>query len=88
VYICAFPLQQALADLGIATGSVVGFATMSAALVTPVAFASWYLVERPSLKMKAWTPPSRKALPPMLFKVAASPARSPTSRTMGRACWW
>jgi peptidoglycan/LPS O-acetylase OafA/YrhL len=50
LYIYAFPLQQLLASKGLLTFPAALLATL------PFAIASWYLVERPALKLKARLP--------------------------------
>lgn len=59
VYIYAFPLQQVAADLGVR--GPLPLLLVTSALVVPIAFASWRLVERPALRAKSWNP-----LPPRL----------------------
>ena len=51
-YIFAFPLQQLLATLGAAAWGVSPFWLIATALTLPVAAASWFLIERPSLRLK------------------------------------
>lgn len=52
VYIYAFPLQQSLAALGAAGWPVLGFLLASTAVTLPLAFASWYAVERPCMRLR------------------------------------
>lgn len=53
VYIYAFPLQQALAALGVQTAmGVEGFAAMSVGVTLPLAWLSWQFVERPAKGFK------------------------------------
>ena len=57
-YVYAFPLQQALVCVGLGTLAVPLFAALSIAVTLPVAAASWFLVEKPALRLK------RPARPP------------------------
>ena len=53
INIYAFPVQQLLAQLSLNTlGGPVLFATISALITLPFAVASFYLVEKPALKLK------------------------------------
>jgi peptidoglycan/LPS O-acetylase OafA/YrhL len=52
-YIYAFPIQQLLlAWLGAATLGVAGLAALSLLVILPLAAASWFIVERPAMKLK------------------------------------
>lgn len=55
VYIYAFPLQQAMADLGLVRDPLL-MVVAATLLVVPVAWLSWQLVERPALSLKHWQP--------------------------------
>ena len=68
-YIYAFPVQQLLAVVGAATLPVGAFALLSTLLTLPVAAASWFLVEKPALRLKR---PRREA-----------PAVAPAAPTRG-----
>lgn len=57
-YIFAFPLQQLLATLGLAGVGVLGFCLVAVAATLPVAAASWFLVERPALRLRRVKRPS------------------------------
>jgi peptidoglycan/LPS O-acetylase OafA/YrhL len=56
VYIYAFPVQQMLADLRIGVDHVALFLLLSALGTVPLAFASWFGVERPLMRLKRVTP--------------------------------
>jgi peptidoglycan/LPS O-acetylase OafA/YrhL len=51
-YIYGFPIQQLLATAGAAAWGVPAFAAVSVAATLPLAAASWFLVERPALRLK------------------------------------
>jgi peptidoglycan/LPS O-acetylase OafA/YrhL len=51
VYIYAFPLQQLLYQAGAHRLDVAGFVVASAVCVAPFAVASWWLVERPAMRV-------------------------------------
>jgi len=51
-YVYAFPMQQLLACVGLATLPMAVFAGLAIAVTLPVAAASWFLVERPALRLK------------------------------------
>lgn len=51
-YIYAFPVQQLLATAGLASAGVALFALTSLVLTVPLAALSWFLVERPALRLK------------------------------------
>lgn len=52
VYIYAFPVQQLLAIVGAGALGVPAFAVLSFLATLPLAVASWFLVERPALRLK------------------------------------
>ena len=52
VYIYAFPVQLLLAIAGATRFGSVGYTALTVALVVPLAWASWLLVERPALRLK------------------------------------
>ena len=56
MYIYAFPTQQVLAMAGVAALGWLPFALIAVVLTIPAAAASWWLVERPALRMKNWRP--------------------------------
>jgi peptidoglycan/LPS O-acetylase OafA/YrhL len=62
-YVYAFPLQQTLACVGLATLPVPVFALLSVAVTLPVAAASWFVVERPALRLKGRSRPPVLASP-------------------------
>jgi len=51
-YIYGYPMQQMLIAVGAASLGVFGFFLGSVAVVLPLAFVSWRLVERPALRLK------------------------------------
>jgi peptidoglycan/LPS O-acetylase OafA/YrhL len=54
VYIYAFPLQQLLVMAGATKYGVGVYTALSLLAVIPFAVASWFLVERPALRLKNW----------------------------------
>ncbi len=52
IYIYAFPVQQAIVATGLGTTPMTNLA-LSLAVTVPLAALSWYLVEKPALKLKA-----------------------------------
>lgn len=57
VYLFAFPLQQLMAVAGVpAAVGLEWFAVLSVAVTVPVAWASWLLVERPSMRLRRLMP--------------------------------
>lgn len=76
VYLFAFPLQQLMAVGKVP--EVVGpfwFAVLSIAVTLPIAWASWLLVERPSLRLRSMVPAESKSrLIPVGGDAAASEA--------------
>ena len=71
-YVYAFPLQQLLACVGLATLPMAVFAGLAIAVTLPVAAASWFLVERPALRLKRR--PERRSCPPAPAEFARSTA--------------
>jgi len=57
-YVYAFPLQQALVCVGLGSLPVALFAGLSLVVTLPVAAASWFLVERPALRLKRYGRPA------------------------------
>lgn len=53
IYIYAFPVQQLLSQLGVNNAGVWVYSIVAALLTLPLAVASYYLVERPALKLKS-----------------------------------
>lgn len=53
IYIYAFPVQQLLAQLGFQDYGVVIYTLLAAIITVPLAVLSYYLVERPALKLKS-----------------------------------
>ncbi len=70
VYIYAFPLQQLLALAGATRWGLAGYTVLCLLAVVPFAAASWFVVERPALRLKRLFGPRPAAAPP-----AAEPAR-------------
>lgn len=54
IYILAFPVGQVLICLGAARFGIAGFAAVNLAATIPLAWASWFLVERPALARKGF----------------------------------
>lgn len=52
VYIYAYPVQQLLVIVGAGALGVPVFAVLSLLATAPLAIASWFLVERPALRLK------------------------------------
>lgn len=53
VYLFAFPMQQLMAVAGVPKAvGLVWFAALSLAVTVPVAWASWLMVERPSMRLR------------------------------------
>ena len=72
VYLFAFPLQQLMAVAGVP--GAVGlewFAVLSVAVTVPVAWASWLLVERPSMRLRRWVPVEGRPAPVLPVESAA-----------------
>jgi peptidoglycan/LPS O-acetylase OafA/YrhL len=64
VYLFAFPLQQLMAVANVPESVGLGwFAVLSVAVTVPVAWASWVLVERPSLRLRRLMPAVPRAAP-------------------------
>lgn len=52
VYIYAFPVQQMIAQAGIAREQPLLMIVLTTIAVVPLAYASWHLIERPALRLK------------------------------------
>ena len=52
VYIYAYPVQQLLVVFGAASFGYLAYSLLSVVCVAPLAVASWWLIERPSLALK------------------------------------
>lgn len=52
VYIYAYPITQLLVAAGLTRIGLAPFMALTIALVIPVAFVSWRLIEAPSLRLK------------------------------------
>ncbi|MFY0407477.1 acyltransferase family protein [Solicola sp. PLA-1-18] len=61
MYIYGFPVQQAVVLAGAATWSPLALAVTALVLTVPLAAASWILVERPALRLKARRPSTDRA---------------------------
>lgn len=57
VYIYGFPVQQLFADYGLYKHGIVPYILASALGAFVLAVLSWYLVERPALRLKDWVVP-------------------------------
>jgi len=53
VYIYAFPVQQLLVTAGVLTLGVLEFSLIAFVITVPIAMASWYLIEKPALRMRS-----------------------------------
>ena len=56
IYIYSFPVAMLLGSYGVANHGYALFFTMSVLCTIPLAVASWWLIERPALKMRRWKP--------------------------------
>lgn len=77
VYIYAFPIQQVLVMYGL--GRLVHpliFAVVAAAITLPLAFASWFFVEKPALQLKSRF---KRATPPVSPDPRIDSSTSPPS---------
>ena len=52
VYIYAFPMQQVLVILGVSALGVPWFAVLSAIVTLPLAVGSWFLIEKPAMRLR------------------------------------
>ena len=59
-YIYAYPVQVLLGIWGVARWGYIAYATLGVLATIPLAMASWWLIERPVLRLKKWTPLSSK----------------------------
>jgi peptidoglycan/LPS O-acetylase OafA/YrhL len=56
MYIYAFPVQVLLAFWGVTRWGYLAYALMGVLATIPLAVASWWLIERPALRLKKWSP--------------------------------
>jgi peptidoglycan/LPS O-acetylase OafA/YrhL len=64
VYLFAFPLQQLMAVAGVPEAvGLEWFAVLSVVVTVPVAWASWLLVERPSMRLRRLVPVGGRPTP-------------------------
>ncbi|MGO4360832.1 acyltransferase family protein [Terrabacter sp. RAF57] len=64
VYLFAFPLQQLMAVAGVPEAvGLEWFAVLSVVVTVPVAWASWLLVERPSMRLRRLVPVGGRTTP-------------------------
>ena len=56
IYIYAYPIGVLLGPYGMANHGYLLFFAASMLCTLPLAFASWWLIERPALKLRRWTP--------------------------------
>ena len=56
LYIYAFPVQVLLALWGVTRRGYLAYAGMGVLATIPLAVASWWLIERPALRLKKWSP--------------------------------
>jgi peptidoglycan/LPS O-acetylase OafA/YrhL len=59
MYVYGFPVQQLLAVFGAYKLGWPAFAVFAVAGTVPLAFASWFAIERPALRLKNWSPGHR-----------------------------
>ena len=52
VYVYAFPVQQILATLGVYKWGILPFALIALACTIPIAMASWFLIEKPAMRLR------------------------------------
>ena len=55
-YVFAFPVQQLLANAGVQRWGITAFIALSIAGTLPLALGSWFLVERPGMRLRAGRP--------------------------------
>jgi peptidoglycan/LPS O-acetylase OafA/YrhL len=67
VYIYAFPVQQVLAIWGFTALGVPIYAALAIAATLPLAAASWFLVEKPAMRLKGKRPQVAPAQPSAAF---------------------
>lgn len=74
VYLYAFPLQQLLVIFGAPALGLTVFVGLGIAATVPLAFASYYFVEKPALRLKSFSLKSLavKSLRPKLFSFKSS----------------
>ncbi len=73
VYIYAYPIAILLGPFGAANHGYLVFFALTLVFTVPLAVASWWLIERPALKLRRWTPgPFRRSAP--LQEVAEEPS--------------
>lgn len=87
VYLFAFPLQQLMAMGRVPeTVGLEWFAVLSVAVTVPVAWISWLLVERPSMRLRRLVPVGPHPVPAASVVVSSAPlgmsARQPSGRSM------
>jgi peptidoglycan/LPS O-acetylase OafA/YrhL len=73
VYIYAYPIQQLLAIWHVQRWGFPTYLLLSVVCVAPFAFASWWIVERPALKLKQFD------LPAALKRLKPASAEQPTA---------
>jgi peptidoglycan/LPS O-acetylase OafA/YrhL len=60
MYIYAFPIQQLLALWGVYHWGYVPYLLSTVVLTAATAVASWWLIEKRALRLKAWSPRSAR----------------------------
>jgi peptidoglycan/LPS O-acetylase OafA/YrhL len=83
VYIYAFPVQLLLAIAGAAELGLTLYTALSIALVLPLAWASWLLIERPAMQLKGAVPSRLSRRRPV--DPVARTVESPRELRSGRA---
>jgi peptidoglycan/LPS O-acetylase OafA/YrhL len=78
MYVYAFPVQVLLAYWGVWRWGYVPFAIMGVVATIPLAVGSWWLIERPALRLKKWSPSWGRSLPlPVTDGSASEPPVAP-----------
>ena len=76
LYIFAFPIQSLLVLWGVGQWGYFPMALMSIVCTLPVAVASWWLIERPALKLRRWSPITFRTNEPPVAEIATDGFRS------------
>ena len=86
IYIYAYPIGVLLGPYGMANHGYLLFFIACMVCTVPLAFASWWLIERPALKLRRWTPgrpdaPISPSAGPTEVSVASASEQNPTEVT-------
>ena len=76
VYVYAFPVQQLLVLAGAHHLGMPVYITLTLVVITPVAWASWLLVERPAMRFKSFGRPTTPRPGEGLPEVGRGPSRT------------